>query len=218
MALNPPCNPAGTSAFTSLTLLMEPAFVATTSGSSEGVASRPPLYFAQKNCSELSEADADTLAQVGQAITNMTGFPVQCASLPPVRQASVAEMNDQVFCGWLSSGCAYRAGSTVQLTPAQLTQATHNVQEFASLYHWHDSDAFHLNVSVWVNNTNVARDPGVPDVQRWSQPVNLAANAYLRSLAGPAASIKLAGVRDMPRGPTRLSLDFSSLLGPLFMM
>lgn len=31
-------------------------------------------------------------------------------------------------------------------------------------------------------------------------------------------SAQLVGVRDMPRGPSRLSLDFSSLLGPLFMM
>lgn len=37
-------------------------------------------------------------------------------------------------------------------------------------------------------------------------------------LQGPEYSARLVGVRDMPKGASRLSLDFSSLLGPLFMM
>lgn len=35
---------------------------------------------------------------------------------------------------------------------------------------------------------------------------------------GPEYAARLVGVRDMPRGSSRLSLDFSSLLGPLFML
>lgn len=45
-----------------------------------------------------------------------------------------------------------------------------------------------------------------------------AANAYLKRELGPAASARLTGVKDMPKGASRLSLDFSSLLGPLFSM
>ena len=200
---------------------MEPAFVATASGSATGLSSRPPLYFAQPNCSALSPEDRSTLARVGEAISNMTGFPVLCASLPAARQVTLAEMNDQVLCGWLSSGCAVRGGTRRLLTSAQAATSGGNVQEFVgALYDWRDTDtaAARLNVSVWVNNTNVARDPGVPDTQRWAQPVNLAANAFLRDAAGANASARLAGVRDMPKVATRLSLDFSSLLGPLFMM
>ncbi len=211
----------GTSSFTSVTMLMEPAFVATSSGSADGATSRPPLYFAQPNCSALSIEDLDTLARIGEAITNMTGFPVECVSLPPAQQSSYQLMNDQVYTGWLSSESAVRNGSIYQLTKSQIATATHPVQEYpGALYDWQDTDptSGRFRVAVWVNNSNVARDPGVPDIQRWSQPVNLAANAYLKNVAGPAASARLAGVRDMPKGATRLSLDFSSLLGPLFMM
>lgn len=35
---------------------------------------------------------------------------------------------------------------------------------------------------------------------------------------GPGYAAGLVGVKDMPKGPSRLSLDFSSLLGPLFSM
>ena len=61
---------------------MEPAFVAQGSNSS-GSPNWPPLYFALNNCSALTASDQSTLQQIGEAITNMTGFPVACASLPP---------------------------------------------------------------------------------------------------------------------------------------
>jgi len=63
---------AGTSADTSISLLMEPAFVSQSGASSGGganasaSAARPPMYFALPNCSALSDADRATLAQVGQ--------------------------------------------------------------------------------------------------------------------------------------------------------
>lgn len=37
-------------------------------------------------------------------------------------------------------------------------------------------------------------------------------------MQGQQYSIELEGVKDMPRPATRLELDFSSLLGPLFFM
>ena len=195
--------------------------MATSSNSADGATSRAPLYFAQPNCTTLSPQDKDTLARVGQAVTNMTGFPVKCVSLPPAVQATEQLLNDQIYCGWLSSGCAVRNGAKYTVTKAESVNASHSIQEYVgALYDWQDTDpaAGKFSVSVWVNNTNVARDPGVPDIQRWSQSVNLAANAYLKQVAGANATVRLAGVRDMPKGATRLSLDFSSLLGPLFMM
>lgn len=212
---------SGTSAFTSATALLEPAFVATSSGAQDGADSRPPLYFLQPNCSTLSYQDRSTLSRIGEAISNMTGFPVECVSLLAVPVANVTFMADQVYCGWLSSGCVVRYGSELRITLAEASAASHPIQEYiGALYDWHDTDPTtqRLNVSVWVNDTDVARDPGVPDWQRWAQPINLAVNAFLRQAVGMNASAQLAGIRDMPKGATRLSLDFSSLLGPLFMM
>ncbi len=75
----------GSSARTSPSLLLEPAFVASNDKSdTSSSAFRSPLYFAQPSCAALDANDANTLAQVGQAITNMTGVPVLCVSLPAV--------------------------------------------------------------------------------------------------------------------------------------
>jgi hypothetical protein len=197
-----PLAPAGTSAGTSFSLLMEPGFVSQQAGGDDGAQRRPSLYFALPNCTALSDSDRDTLQQIGQvgrallskhsscclgaavggcrgerretaaclsssslqalacplprpllprrtpwvanatflqptpphchnvctveplpttlpaspvlttrllllllsqAITNMTGFPVDCASLPPAWQADAGWLNDQV-CVWVC-GC-----------------------------------------------------------------------------------------------------------------
>jgi len=120
-----------------------------------------------------------------------------------------------------------RYGNKVYLAPEEVQQAAiaagrRSIQEYVGgLYDWKSTapNGFGaLDVAIWVNNSNVALDPGPPYVQRWNQPVNLAANAWLKEAAGPAVRAGLMGVKDMPKGPSRLSLDFSSLLGPLFMM
>ncbi|KAL4428467.1 hypothetical protein ABPG75_002556 [Micractinium tetrahymenae] len=217
----------GTSAVTSMSLLLEPAFVSQGTGDHGQLPARSPLYFALPNCSALSEDDAATLGRIGESITNLTGFPVECASLPPAWQVDRTWMNDQVYCGWANSQCVLRHGAKVEL-PADALEASPggsgDIQEYVSaLYDWHNtSSSAGLRVNVWVNDTNVgggqATGQGPPDVQRWSQAVNLAANAYLKRELGPAASARLVGVKDMPKGSSRLSLDFSSLLGPLFSM
>lgn len=209
----------GTSSFTSVTMLMEPAFVASSSKTDDGATSRPPLYFLQRNCSELSADDVATLERIGEAITNMTGFPVKCVSVPSLYQSQVRYINDAVYCGWLSSNCVVRNRTIHDVPGHEAITASNPIQEFVSgIYDWGNTNDDHFQVSVWVNNTNVARDPGVPDIQRWSQPVNMAANAYIKKTLGTNVSARLSGVRDMPKGATRLSLDFSSLLGPLFIM
>lgn len=216
----------GTSASTSLSLLMEPAFIPTQSNTS-GTFSRSPLYFTFPDCNALSFEDRLTLARLGQAISNLTSLPVQCASLPPVWQSNTTYIDDQLYCGWNSAECVVRYGNKVYLAPEEVQQAAiaagrRSIQEYVGgLYDWKStapSGFGALDVAIWVNNSNVALDPGPPYVQRWNQPVNLAANAWLKEAAGPAVRAGLMGVKDMPKGPSRLSLDFSSLLGPLFMM
>lgn len=43
-----------------------------------------------------------------------------------------------------------------------------------------------------------------------------ASNSYLQFLLGPATKLLFEFVKEMPKPETRLRLDFSSLLGPLF--
>ncbi|RMZ55080.1 hypothetical protein APUTEX25_005706, partial [Auxenochlorella protothecoides] len=203
----------GTQAGTSISLLMEPAFVA--QGSEDDAPVKPSLYFSMGNCSSLSAADQAALAGIGESITNMTGFPVACASLPGTWQDTPADMISAVYCGWAAADCVVVDGVRRSADPGRTSK-----REFASgLYDWRDTSRSAMRVAVWVNNSDVAsRAGGPPDVQRWNQPLNLASSAFLRAARGPGASASLTGVKDMPRGSSRLSLDFSSLLGPLFMM
>ena len=48
------------------------------------------------------------------------------------------------------------------------------------------------------------------------QGINLATNAFLRWSLGTQYSARLLAVMEMPKVETHLSLDFSSLLGPIF--
>ena len=48
------------------------------------------------------------------------------------------------------------------------------------------------------------------------QAFNLATNAFLRWSLGSQYSAKLLAIMEMPKQETHLSLDFSSLLGPIF--
>ena len=66
----------------------------------------------------------------------------------------------------------------------------------SALYDWRNTSAAGLAVSVWVNNSNVELEQQgtvPPDVQRWAQPLNLATNAYLKYLQGPAYGAQLVG-------------------------
>ena len=48
--------------------------------------------------------------------------------------------------------------------------------------------------------------------------MNLATNAYLQHTYGSRSSLKLTGVKGFPMRGTPLTLDFASLLGPVFFM
>lgn len=67
---------------------------------------------------------------------------------------------------------------------------THTCREFVSaLYDWHNTAPGRLNVSVWVNDTNIGGGQsngaqGPPEVQRWSAPVNLAGGWWMDGMAG----------------------------------
>lgn len=80
-------------------------------------------------------------------------------------------------------------GQSAERPPPPLTypaQSFTGGREFVgATYDWRHTSASGLAVSVWVNNSNVGREVGPPEVQRWNQPLNLAANAFLKLLKVP---------------------------------
>ncbi len=65
----------------------------------------------------------------------------------------------------------------------------------SALYDWHNTAPGRLNVSVWVNDTNIGGGQGngaqgPPEVQRWSAPVNLAGEWLSQSDNGAVGSVQ----------------------------
>ncbi|KAK9803177.1 hypothetical protein WJX72_009746 [[Myrmecia] bisecta] len=217
----------GTAAEPAASLYIEPAFFpqATTSGQfgqqSSGVYPEPhPLYVAAPNCNVLGVVDTQVLANIGQALSNATGVPTQCASLFPAWRDSSADMSQELYCGWRGAHCVYLDGRQVSDSATNAKTDDKAVRQYTSaLYDWGATTRSALYLTIWANDSNAAESAqGPPVIDRWNQPMNLAANTYLRSLAGPGFGARLEGLRDMPKAASNLTLDFSSLLGPLFFM
>jgi len=201
----------GTPAGTASNLLIEPAFASTT----RIVSNMRPLYILQQDCSALSDKESLTLSRLGYAISNLTGVDVQCLGTTLLPMPSAQAIDKAIYCGWYSSiGCHFQGvhslmnGSILQNDP---------IRGFASAYDWRNSSDTNLNLQIWVNSSNVPLYLKLPDIQRYPKSVNLAVEAHIRNFYGDI-SVSLAGVKDFPRSKNKISLDFSSLFGPLFSM
>ncbi|KAG0592931.1 hypothetical protein KC19_1G291300 [Ceratodon purpureus] len=94
------------------------------------------------------------------------------------------------------------------------------IGEFPAAYDFKNTGPANFDVNVWYNDTFANRTTGRgPSVMiRVSRSLNMAAQAFLRYKSGPSASLPLLFLKEMPKPETRLRLDFSSLIGPLFYM
>jgi hypothetical protein len=73
-------------------------------------------------------------------------------------------------------------------------------------------------VSVWYNSTHKNDTRGVSArLLRVAHSINVASNAYLQFLKGIDVKMPLEFVKEMPKPATKLRLDFSSIIGPLFL-
>ncbi|KAI4374543.1 hypothetical protein MLD38_012525 [Melastoma candidum] len=91
------------------------------------------------------------------------------------------------------------------------------INEIAAAYDFLNTGNSNFNVSIWYNSTYKNDTGNAPTaLLRVTRSINLASNAYLQFLRGPAMKILSEFVKEMPKPETQLRLDFSSLLGPLF--
>eukprot|EP00890_Picochlorum_soloecismus_P002012 jgi/Picsp_1/2811/NSC_01037-R1_atp-binding cassette subfamily member group ath protein 4 len=201
----------GTPAVTAGNLLIEPAFASTTRISSN----MWPLYILQQDCSALSDKESLTISRLGYAISNLTGIAVQCLSTTLLSMKSAQAIDEAIYCGWYGSAGCQSQGVHSLMNESIFQNAP--IQEFASAYDWRNSSDTNLNLQIWVNSSNMPLYLKLPDIQRYPKSVNLAVEAHIRTFYGDV-SVSLAGVKDFPRSKSKLSLDFSSLFGPLFSM
>ncbi|MCD7455439.1 Phospholipid-transporting ATPase abca7 [Datura stramonium] len=91
------------------------------------------------------------------------------------------------------------------------------INELTAAYDFLNSNRNGFNVSIWYNSSNKNGKGNQPmALTRVPGLVNLASNAYVQFLLGPSARMLFEFVKEMPKPETKLTLDFASLLGPLF--
>ncbi|KAJ4895630.1 ABC transporter A family member 8 [Raphanus sativus] len=91
------------------------------------------------------------------------------------------------------------------------------INEYPAAFDYQNTNRNRLNVNVWYNSTyknnTVIRPMALIRVPRL---VNLASNAYLEFLKGSQTKILFEYIKEMPKPETKLALDITSLIGPLF--
>ncbi|KAL7139184.1 hypothetical protein ABFS83_09G034000 [Erythranthe nasuta] len=156
--------------------------------------SNAPIDVLQPQCSSNSQFSVNI--QLGSTALQKD---IRCAQGLQLWRNSSSEINDELYKG-------YRKGNSGS-----------KINEVLAAYDFVNSKESLFNVTIWYNST-YRRDTGNQPLSliRVARSINLASNAYLQSLLGPTAEMLFEFVKEMPKPETKLRLDFSSLLGPLF--
>ncbi|GAX86267.1 hypothetical protein CEUSTIGMA_g13679.t1 [Chlamydomonas eustigma] len=113
-------------------------------------------------------------------------------------------INNLLYCGYEQSRC----------------NGTSFIQEYSAAWDFGNSSASSLSLNAWYNQTSTTAGGGGPGTTfRLPGLLNLGVKAWWMesvSNASSVPSVELLGLMSMPIPANKLSLDFSSLLGPLF--
>ncbi|CAI5486916.1 unnamed protein product [Closterium sp. Naga37s-1] len=186
----------GTNASLTLTLIVDPAFTPVTDDPSK-------LYLLQPNCS----SPAMLQKPINFSFGGFTKQALQLSCVPtsPLWRANVSAIDIELYNGFYQSQTALYGGD-----------ATSN--EYAGAFDFNSTTRARFNPTVYYNSSTVrSRRRGTPAL-RFPRLMNMATNAYLQAVISAAAELPLFFVKDFPKVSTRLSLDFASLIGPLFFM
>nr|QVT92306.1 ABC transporter [Salvia miltiorrhiza] len=156
--------------------------------------SNTPIDFLQPQCASNSQFSVPL--QLGSSTIQQD---VRCVQSLHLWRNSTSEINDELYKG-------YRKGNPER-----------QINEIVAAYDFVNSNENLFNVTIWYNSTYKNDTGNQPlALTRVPRSVNLASNAYLQFLLGPATKLLFEFVKEMPKSETKLRLDFSSLLGPLF--
>lgn len=189
-----------------MSFYVEPGFVPSSDADTPYNAS---LFAMVQNASS-PQADASVgalnsaLGETGEVLPGFSAPTVAPATGEPVWQASAADINGLLYCGYMASGCY---------------EGYQQINEYTAAYDFADSalSPLRYNATVWYNATgqwSVWQQP--PSLARMNQAMNLGSNAFIKQALGPGHRARLLGFMDVPKPSSALRLDFSGLLGPLF--
>ncbi|CAA7031232.1 unnamed protein product [Microthlaspi erraticum] len=127
------------------------------------------------------------------------GKKIKCVQGSNLWRNSSSDVNNELYKG-------YRKGNPDD-----------KINEYAGAFDFQNTNRNNLNVTVWYNSTykndTVVRPMALIRVPRL---VNMASNSYLEFLKGSETKILFEYVKEMPKPETKLNLDITSLIGPLF--
>ncbi|KAH9775723.1 ABC transporter A family member 7 [Citrus sinensis] len=153
-----------------------------------------PIYTIQSQC----RPDSSFVVPVKVASINIS-LVIRCLQGLNLWRKSSSEINDELYRG-------FRKGNSKRES-----------NEILAAYDFLNSDLEKFNVNIWYNSTYKNDTGNVPiGLLRVPRSINLASNAYLRSLLGPGTQILFDFVKEMPKTDSKLKLDVSSIIGTLF--
>ncbi|WVZ79607.1 hypothetical protein U9M48_027169 [Paspalum notatum var. saurae] len=125
---------------------------------------------------------------------------IKCVQGLPLWRNSSATINKETFQG-------YWKGKTAT-----------GINEIAMAYDFQDSNEKHFNVLAMYNSTyqNVSYIPTPFGLLRIPRSLNAVSNAYLQLVQGSGVNMLLDFTKEMPKHASRLTFDFSAVVGPLF--
>lgn len=185
---------AGTPSTEILNTYVESAFVNATA-----------MYNMVSSCqNDSSTASLNTFVNANSGGSQFFSRPFNCTTAQPVWNPTAAEIERSLFCGFKQSRCS---NSSQYLDIEGLSQAW----DFGA------TSRDRLSLRMWFNDSNVlSGGQSPPPYLRVNKGLNMATNAFLKWALGSNYSATLNGVVEMPKPGSKLTLDFSSLLGPLF--
>nr|GEZ63834.1 ABC transporter A family member 7-like isoform X1 [Tanacetum cinerariifolium] len=153
-----------------------------------------PVYYVQSRCG----ANFTNSISVSIAALHVEK-EIKCVQGLNVWRNSSSDINKELYSG-------YRKGNTEK-----------KINEIPVAYDFLNSNINNYNVTVWYNSTYRKDRANLPPrLVRVPRSINLVSNAFLQLVAGPSTQMLFDFVKEMPKPVTKIKLDFSSLLGPLF--
>ncbi|KAG2612542.1 hypothetical protein PVAP13_4KG297800 [Panicum virgatum] len=154
-----------------------------------------PIYVLEQQC---NSSDSVTVPITIGSVNAQK--EIKCVQGLPLWRNSSRTINDESFQG-------YRKGKTAE-----------GINEIAMAYDFQDSNEKHFNILALYNSTyqNVSYISMPFGLLRIPRSLNAVSNAYLQLVQGSGVQMLLDFTKEMPKQATRVIINFSSVLGPLF--
>ncbi|XP_052624589.1 ABC transporter A family member 7 [Lactuca sativa] len=153
-----------------------------------------PVYYVQSQC----QANSTFSISVPVGSTKVEK-EIRCVQGQHLWRNRSSDINNELYAG-------YKSGNSEK-----------KINEILAGYDFMNSNVSNYNVIVWYNSTYKNDSGNIPlGLVRVPRSINWVSNVFLQLLLGPSTQMLFDFVKEMPKPETKLRLDFSSLLGPLF--